>query len=292
MDDLADEALADEGYQNKPVEGEDEILPPTFPARINVTIEKPNSGALLVQAVIQDGDLQIEEISHFKNAEIANAQTAEKDWTRQSLYAGPPAENLDPELLAFWGRYLEERGLNLEFQNMVTDYIAFKEQKEYVRWLESELLAPRAKVEHMLTCSRRRPQVRCCLNDFWNLSFSFSIPACGIVIQASNFLGVTFQSSSHPVLLSPFSTMARLVYRTALALPTHTVRMCTNNSLSYMNNRLLKSSVKFLRPHSICHSFLPYTLQSLVIRSRFNSQPWPATKLALLCWIKHRLSAW
>jgi complement component 1 Q subcomponent-binding protein len=138
MDELADDALADEGdYQNKPAEGEDEILPPTFPARINVTIEKPSSGALLVQAVIQDGDLQIEEISHFKNAEIANAETAEKDWSRQSFYAGPPAENLDPELLAFWGRYLEERGLNLEFQNMVTDYIAFKEQKEYVRWLDN-----------------------------------------------------------------------------------------------------------------------------------------------------------
>lgn len=141
MDDLTDEALGDEGeyqtQQNKP-EGEDEILPPTFPARLNVTVEKPNNGALLIQAVIQDGDLQIEEISHFANAEVANAHTAEKDWTRQSLYAGPPAENLDPELIAFWGRYLEERGLNLEFQNMVTDYIAFKEQKEYVRWLDSK----------------------------------------------------------------------------------------------------------------------------------------------------------
>ncbi|KAJ5572932.1 hypothetical protein N7450_009916 [Penicillium hetheringtonii] len=141
MDELADESLGDEGeyqgQQNKDIEGEDEILPPTFPARINVAIEKPSNGALLVQAVIQDGDLQIEEIAHYNNSEVANAQTAEKDWTRQSLYAGPPAENLDPELLAFWGRYLEERGLNLEFQNMVTDYIAYKEQKEYMRWLEN-----------------------------------------------------------------------------------------------------------------------------------------------------------
>jgi len=139
--DLQDDALGDEGefqsQQNK-AENEDEILPPTFPARVNVTVEKPTNGALLIQAVIQDGDLQIEEISHFASADVANAHTAEKDWARQSLYAGPPAENLDPELLAFWGRYLEERGLNLEFQNMVTDYIAFKEQKEYVRWLESK----------------------------------------------------------------------------------------------------------------------------------------------------------
>lgn len=237
MDELADDALADEGdYQNKPAEGEDEILPPTFPARINVTIEKPSSGALLVQAVIQDGDLQIEEISHFKNAEIANAQTAEKDWSRQSFYAGPPAENLDPELLAFWGRYLEERGLNLEFQNMVTDYIAFKEQKEYVRWLDSEFTCSNFTGVKYANLSCRRPQVRCCLNDSWNLYLSFSTSPCGPVTNRVNFCGGTIQPSYH-VLLSPFSVIACLVNRSALALLAHTVRTCTNNFSSYMNNR-------------------------------------------------------
>lgn len=174
MDDLHDDALGDEGefssQQNK-AENEDEILPPTFPARVNVTVEKPANGALLIQAVIQDGDLQIEEISHFANAEVANAATAEKDWARQSLYAGPPAENLDPELLAFWGRYLEERGLNLEFQNMVTDYIAFKEQKEYVRWLDSKFLSSFSESigsRSLLTSFSRRPQVHFCLNDDLN----------------------------------------------------------------------------------------------------------------------------
>ncbi|KAJ5594193.1 uncharacterized protein N7459_000401 [Penicillium hispanicum] len=143
MDELSDETLGDEGeFQSQQrsqtgAEGEEDVLPPTFPARLNVAIEKPDNGALLIQAVIQDGDLQIEEISHFKDADVANAQTAEKDWARQSLYAGPPAENLDPELLAFWGRYLEERGLNVEFQNMITDFITYKEQQEYVRWLEN-----------------------------------------------------------------------------------------------------------------------------------------------------------
>lgn len=169
MDELADESLGDEGeyqgQQNKDIEGEDEILPPTFPARINVAIEKPSNGALLVQAVIQDGDLQIEEIAHYNNSEVANAQTAEKDWTRQSLYAGPPAENLDPELLAFWGRYLEERGLNLEFQNMVTDYIAYKEQKEYMRWLESKFLISLHHIQCANLSRFRRPQVRFCLSN-------------------------------------------------------------------------------------------------------------------------------
>lgn len=233
MDDLADDALADEGeYQNKPAESEDEILPPTFPARINVTIEKPNSGALLVQAVIQDGDLQIEEISHFKNAEIANAQTAEKDWSRQSFYAGPPAENLDPELLAFWGRYLEERGLNLEFQNMVTDYIAFKEQKEYVRWLDSEFAFSLCTSGIYTNLGCRRPQVRCCLNDSCNLNLPLPSSPREIITHYVYSRGGTFQSFSS-VLLSHFPVIARLVNRSALALLAHTVRTCTNNLLIY-----------------------------------------------------------
>jgi complement component 1 Q subcomponent-binding protein len=189
MDDLHDDALGDEGefqaQQNK-AENEDEILPPTFPARVNVTVEKPNNGALLIQAVIQDGDLQIEEISHFADADVANAHTAEKDWARQSLYAGPPAENLDPELLAFWGRYLEERGLNLEFQNMVTDYIAFKEQKEYVRWLESKYLSM-ILASPLLTPASRRAQVRFCLSNDSN-PFPSHRPPLGIA-KDGNFHG-------------------------------------------------------------------------------------------------------
>jgi complement component 1 Q subcomponent-binding protein len=90
----------------------------------------------LIQTVVQDGVFQIEEVSHFAKADLAQAQTAEKDWARQSLYAGPPFENLDEDLQGLWERYLEERGLNAEFANMIPDYISVKEQKEYLRWLD------------------------------------------------------------------------------------------------------------------------------------------------------------
>lgn len=115
---------------------------PSFPARVTITVEKPNNGALLIQTVVQDGVFQIEEVSHFANAELAQSLTAEKDWTRQSLYAGPPFENLDEDLQGLWDRYLEDRGLNAEFANMVPDYISVKEQKEYLRWLESMFPLP------------------------------------------------------------------------------------------------------------------------------------------------------
>lgn len=107
-----------------------------FPARVNVTIEKANVGALLVQTIAQEGYFQIEEVSYFNKPELAIAQTAESDWARQSLYGGPPFENLDEDLQAYFERYLDERGINAELANMVPDYISLKEQREYIRWLE------------------------------------------------------------------------------------------------------------------------------------------------------------
>ncbi|KAJ6162506.1 hypothetical protein N7485_010736 [Penicillium canescens] len=139
QDEFDDAALSDElDFQNQNQGAEELEQPePSFPARVNVTIEKASNGALLIQTVVQDGVFQIEEVSHFAKAELAQAQTAEKDWARQSLYAGPPFENLDEDLQGLWERYLEERGLNAEFANMVPDYISVKEQKEYLRWLDA-----------------------------------------------------------------------------------------------------------------------------------------------------------
>ncbi|KAG2024874.1 hypothetical protein GB937_003574 [Aspergillus fischeri] len=115
----------------------DRDMEPSFPARVNITIEKPGNGSLLIQTVAQDGLFQIEEVSYFSKPDLAHAQTAEQDWARQSLYAGPPFENLDEDLQTFLERYLEERGINAELANMIPDYIQVKEQKEYVRWLEN-----------------------------------------------------------------------------------------------------------------------------------------------------------
>ncbi|KAJ5780567.1 Mitochondrial glycoprotein [Penicillium paradoxum] len=144
QEDFDDASLTDEmEFQNQSrgqhaeTSEEFEQPEPSFPARVNITVEKPNNGALLIQTVVQDGVFQIEEVSHFAKADLAQAQTAEKDWARQSLYAGPPFENLDEDLQGLWDRYLEDRGINAEFANMVPDYISVKEQKEYLRWLET-----------------------------------------------------------------------------------------------------------------------------------------------------------
>jgi complement component 1 Q subcomponent-binding protein len=119
-------------------EGLEDENEPSYPARVNVTIDKPGKGSVHVETVAQDGLIQIENVSYFAKSELANAQTAEKEWSRQSLYSGPPFGNLDEDLQVLLERYLDERGIDTGLATFIPDYIDFKEQREYVGWLSSK----------------------------------------------------------------------------------------------------------------------------------------------------------
>jgi complement component 1 Q subcomponent-binding protein len=121
---------------------EDEAGQQGFPARANIRIERPGKGALSIEATAQDGDFLIENLWHFPSAELADPQTAEQHWQRQTLYTGPPFSNLDEDLQIMLEKYLEERGINTRMALFIPDYIDHKEQKEYIRWLNSELPRP------------------------------------------------------------------------------------------------------------------------------------------------------
>lgn len=148
-DEFADNALNDEfdesgsgqsntnqASSNEP--GLEDESRESYPVRVNVTIEKAGKGSMHVETLAQDGLIQIENASYFEKSDLANANTAEKEWTRQSLYAGPPFGNLDEELQILLERYLDERGIDAGLASFVPDYIDYKEQKEYVRWLGSK----------------------------------------------------------------------------------------------------------------------------------------------------------
>lgn len=109
----------------------------SFPARVNVVIEKPGKGALAVETVAQDGMIVIDNVYYYTDATHAYAKTAEKIQERQDLYVGPPFGNLDEDLQVLLERYLDERGINTALAIFVPDYIDMKEQKEYVRWLSN-----------------------------------------------------------------------------------------------------------------------------------------------------------
>ena len=121
-------------------EGQDPNGEPSFPARVNVVIEKPGKGTLQIETTAQDGEIAIDNVYFFKDGALADAKTAELDWKRKDLYEGPPFGNLDEDLQVLLERYLDERGVNTALALWVPEYIDFKEQREYLGWLESEFL--------------------------------------------------------------------------------------------------------------------------------------------------------
>ncbi|KAH8595243.1 mitochondrial glycoprotein [Bisporella sp. PMI_857] len=138
--DYQDRAIGDEEElegEKAEEDAEAEDQEPSYPARVNVVIEKAGKGALAVETVAQDGMIVIENVYYYKDASHAHAKTVEKVHERQDLYVGPPFNNLDEDLQVLLERYLEERGVNTALAIFVPDYIEVKEQKEYVRWLSN-----------------------------------------------------------------------------------------------------------------------------------------------------------
>ncbi|KAL9124596.1 MAG: hypothetical protein Q9217_006088 [Psora testacea] len=124
------ELVDDEGPSERDPNAE-----PSFPAHINVMIEKTGKGTLQIETTAQDGEIVIDNVYYFADAELADAQTAELDWKRRNLYQGPPFGNLDEDLQVLLERYLDERGVNTALALWVPEYIDFKEQREYLGWL-------------------------------------------------------------------------------------------------------------------------------------------------------------
>lgn len=79
----------------------------------------------------------VDNIYYHGSAKVATEQTAEADWVRRGVYAGPPFGNLDEDLQVLLEKYLDERGINTRLALFIPDYIDYKEQTEYMRWLNN-----------------------------------------------------------------------------------------------------------------------------------------------------------
>ncbi len=74
---------------------------------------------------------------YYKDGKLADEQSAEADWQRRGLYIGPQFAELDEGLQNLFERYLEERGVDSALANFLPDYVEYKEQKEYTKWLQN-----------------------------------------------------------------------------------------------------------------------------------------------------------
>lgn len=104
---------------------------------LNIVIEKPGKGCINLDAVAQDSAIIVENMSYYQDPAIAHSSSPEAVHKSRDVYPGPPFGTLDEDLQLLMEQYLEERGINNALAVFVPDYMDYKEQREYLQWLNN-----------------------------------------------------------------------------------------------------------------------------------------------------------
>jgi len=128
--------LEGEDEEGNPIEDTEE---PSYPIRTAITITKPNGapGALTIDAICQDGLFTLENIAFYKDTKLGTELSADADWKRRGLYMGPQFDHLDVNVQDQFEAFLRERSISEGLALFIPEYAEYKEQLEYVRWLEN-----------------------------------------------------------------------------------------------------------------------------------------------------------
>ncbi|KAH7887096.1 mitochondrial glycoprotein [Phlebopus sp. FC_14] len=110
----------------------------SYPTRVSFAITKDNAkGSINVDTMCQEGAFIVDNISFYPDAQLGTELTADADWKRRGLYIGPQFDTLDVSVQEEFEKFLQERGINENLAMFIPEYSEFKEQKEYVRWLDN-----------------------------------------------------------------------------------------------------------------------------------------------------------
>ncbi|KAH9836103.1 mitochondrial glycoprotein [Rhodofomes roseus] len=110
---------------------------PSQPIRCSISVTKTGTnGAINVDALCQEGAFLVDNISFYSDAAVGTELTAEADWKRRGLYIGPQFDTLDVTVQEEFEQWLRERGITDNLSTFIPEYADYKEQKEYVGWLQ------------------------------------------------------------------------------------------------------------------------------------------------------------
>jgi len=108
-----------------------------YPLNLSITIDKGAIGATNIIARSEDGNIEIEYVHFYPRAELIDPKTSEAVKEAQNVYGGPPFPYLDADLQAMYETYVQERGIDTQLSMFLLRYVDYKEQREYVQWLDS-----------------------------------------------------------------------------------------------------------------------------------------------------------
>ena len=99
----------------------------------------PKQGALKCNLIADNGIFTIQSVVHLPDNSLTSTKSpAEllRDLPEtDTLYTGPPFQQLDEEVQSLMEAYLDVRGINTALALFVPEYIDVKEQREYLGWL-------------------------------------------------------------------------------------------------------------------------------------------------------------
>jgi complement component 1 Q subcomponent-binding protein len=122
-----------------PEDAEDSSYNQAFTAKLNINVTKDGKpGALVIEALAQSNQIDVSDMYFFRDAKVADPKSLEEARNREAVYPGPAFGNLDEELQSLVEQYVADRGINEAMATFVADYIDWKEQNEYVKWLGGE----------------------------------------------------------------------------------------------------------------------------------------------------------
>jgi complement component 1 Q subcomponent-binding protein len=92
----------------------------------------------LIEAETENSRVAISDFYYLENKEWLEPQSFEAEKKSADAYPGPSFANLDEDLQALVETYVADRGVNEELASFVVEYIDWKEQREYITWLDSK----------------------------------------------------------------------------------------------------------------------------------------------------------
>lgn len=123
------------------VEEEESESTPSFPVNLVVLVSKKEGskdlGTMECSVTLEGESFFIDNVSFDQSSNLMADETAEADWQRRAMFGGPVFGELDEGLQETFHQYLEERGFDDALSDFIVNYIEFKEQKEYMRWLDN-----------------------------------------------------------------------------------------------------------------------------------------------------------
>lgn len=135
-----DSALAETNAQSTEegaTEEEYDSLEESF-ANVSVVVVKDTENTAVTFELLmnmQDSSFFVDSVTPYDDAQLALSDAADAQVTKDLSYHGPPFSNLDESLQDSLESYLENRGINEDLSSFISNYSEFKENNEYINWL-------------------------------------------------------------------------------------------------------------------------------------------------------------